>query len=43
MSDIKILVIKTCGNCRSYLAGTRICHMELKKVKPKDKGCDKFW
>jgi hypothetical protein len=40
---IHVAVLKTCSNCHSYLAGTRICHMHLKKVKPSDKGCEKFW
>jgi hypothetical protein len=40
---LRVVVLKTCSNCHSYLAGTRICHMHLKKVKPSDKGCEKFW
>jgi hypothetical protein len=39
----QLSILKTCSNCHSYLAGTRICHMYSKKVKPSDKGCEKFW
>jgi ribosomal protein L31 len=40
---IHVVVLKICSNCHSYLAGTHICHMHLKKVKLSDKGCEKFW
>jgi hypothetical protein len=41
--QFKMYVVGTCSNCRSYLAGTRICHMKSEKVKPSDKACKEFW
>jgi hypothetical protein len=43
LQNLKMYVIGTCSNCRSYLAGTRMCHTDCKKVKPNDKACKRFW